>query len=253
MSEKKENKLPTTEDYSELLKAINMLIEMFQEVEKKTPEMFWHSISVTSDMGNTDYVWPELLGDSYKKELCDLGGTASDDPVEPFWVTTYAVTGDGVTVEDWCKVRDVCLSAAKSLLMPSRPQTKTAISTYLDDFVKVRSHIQKSKIRVSEFSWPLPRWFEFIYNVADEIGCPIRTSGGPITTASYKEIPYRTIDNSICDASMLALKFLKNTLAPEKPAETGRNTTPSKRRGIISWFWKLYEKTLKVIIDALLE
>ena len=37
-----------------------------------------------------------------------------------------------------------------------------------------------------------------------------------------------------------------------KPAETGRGATTGKRQRE-SWLWRLYEKTLKVIIDAVLE
>lgn len=36
------------------------------------------------------------------------------------------------------------------------------------------------------------------------------------------------------------------------PTEAGRNTTPGKRERE-SWLWRLYGKTLKVIVDAVLE
>jgi len=39
----------------------------------------------------------------------------------------------------------------------------------------------------------------------------------------------------------------------ETPAETERDTTPAKGGRIRAWLWKLYEKTLKVIVDAVLE
>lgn len=39
----------------------------------------------------------------------------------------------------------------------------------------------------------------------------------------------------------------------EKPAETERNNVPSKGSRIGAWLWKLYEKSLKVIVDAFLE
>lgn len=38
----------------------------------------------------------------------------------------------------------------------------------------------------------------------------------------------------------------------EKPAETEPDTTPAKLERE-SWYWKLYEKTLKVIVDAVME
>ena len=44
----------------------------------------------------------------------------------------------------------------------------------------------------------------------------------------------------------------REELRSEKPAEIGRNTTPAKLERE-SWYWKLYEKTLKVIVDAVME
>ena len=41
--------------------------------------------------------------------------------------------------------------------------------------------------------------------------------------------------------------------ATQKPAGKGWNNTPSKGSRIGAWLWKLYEKSLKVIVDAFLE
>ncbi len=41
-------------------------------------------------------------------------------------------------------------------------------------------------------------------------------------------------------------------IASEKPTDTEPNTTPAKPERE-SWYWKLYEKTLKVIVDAVME
>jgi len=35
--------------------------------------------------------------------------------------------------------------------------------------------------------------------------------------------------------------------------ETERNTTATRSSRIEAWLWKLYEKTLKVIVDAILD
>lgn len=48
-----------------------------------------------------------------------------------------------------------------------------------------------------------------------------------------------------------ALERVKVDLASLKPAETGRNATPKSK--IKDFFWTLYEKTLKVIVDAVME
>lgn len=39
----------------------------------------------------------------------------------------------------------------------------------------------------------------------------------------------------------------------EKPTETGRDIAPGISGWIKSWLWKLYEKTLKVVVEAVLE
>jgi len=53
--------------------------------------------------------------------------------------------------------------------------------------------------------------------------------------------------------NLWANKIELHQLSPEHPAETQRNNTPSKGSRIGSWLWKLYEKSLKVIVDAFLE
>ncbi|MHC4104530.1 MAG: hypothetical protein ACYSR9_06290 [Planctomycetota bacterium] len=51
----------------------------------------------------------------------------------------------------------------------------------------------------------------------------------------------------------LELEEQQQQPAVGKQAETGRNNSPSKESRIGAWLWKLYEKTLKVVIDAFLE
>ena len=47
-------------------------------------------------------------------------------------------------------------------------------------------------------------------------------------------------------------QIAREGLSAEKPAETAQNATPAKPERE-SWWWRLYEKTLKVVIDAVLE
>lgn len=49
------------------------------------------------------------------------------------------------------------------------------------------------------------------------------------------------------------VKAVEEELVNKEPAVTGENASPAKYWGIGDWFWKLYEKTLKVIVDAVME
>ena len=51
----------------------------------------------------------------------------------------------------------------------------------------------------------------------------------------------------------LALGEVETYLASLKPAETKQNVSPAEGGKTNSWYWILYEKTLKVVIDAILE
>ncbi len=46
---------------------------------------------------------------------------------------------------------------------------------------------------------------------------------------------------------------IPDDLAKLNPAETEQNAVPVKGSKVGNFFWKLYEKTLKVIVDAVLE
>lgn len=50
----------------------------------------------------------------------------------------------------------------------------------------------------------------------------------------------------------VAMMSIQGEFAP-KPAETEHNNDPSIGSRIGAWLWKLYEKSLKVIVDAILE
>jgi len=56
----------------------------------------------------------------------------------------------------------------------------------------------------------------------------------------------------LADTLQQIAQIEREELISEKPAETKQNATPAKLERE-SWLWKLYEKTLKVIVDAVLE
>jgi len=55
----------------------------------------------------------------------------------------------------------------------------------------------------------------------------------------------------LADTFQQIAQIYREELSSETPAETERNATPVKSERE-SWLWKLYEKTLKVIVDAVL-
>jgi hypothetical protein len=238
-TERTKERQPTPDDYDGLLNAIDMLIEMFQQVEKDTPEMFWWSMAVSEDItapGGKDvtlYCWAELLQEGYVKELCNLGGTGNENSGQ--W-TVYAVTGKGVTLPKWYKVSGVCESAIKALLAFYVPGVKMGISQYLNGFVRARDYFAESGFSVSQKGYWVPSWFEFIFNTADEFSCPIRVRSSSVHVRGWEtvDVPFRHIENSVCEASILALKFLRNAAKrrlPQEPVETNRD----KKSGNRSW------------------
>jgi hypothetical protein len=124
---------PTLDDYKSLSKTLKILIGMFNRVAEKTPEMKWWSINVPEDITTSGMIhvtlnrWSEVLGNSFVKELCNLGGIGNKDCSK--W-TLYAVTGEKVTLKDYEKVADVCASAVKTLWIPKHPNKKLKLYHY---------------------------------------------------------------------------------------------------------------------------
>lgn len=52
---------------------------------------------------------------------------------------------------------------------------------------------------------------------------------------------------------MRLVRIAWKTLETEKEIPTEQNSTPTRSARIGTWLWKLYEKTLKVIVDAILD
>jgi hypothetical protein len=69
----------------------------------------------------------------------------------------------------------------------------------------------------------------------------------------FKRVYDKRIQQIEAEKIKAALVAVKADLVNLKPAETEQETTPAKYWGIGDWLWKLYEKTLKIIVDAVLE
>lgn len=78
---------------------------------------------------------------------------------------------------------------------------------------------------------------------------------GDLETAPQElQISAASFVSLLDEISNQILSAAEETIKPaEKPAETEQNATSAKGWGIGAFLWKLYEKTLKVIVDAILE
>jgi hypothetical protein len=85
-----------------------------------------------------------------------------------------------------------------------------------------------------------------IYRYMADIDQRIRGKGNP------KSVGRKDVTNEIAEMVKFLDKCKDEMIQGIKPAERGGNAIPEKpeREG---WWWKLYEKTLKVIVDAVLE
>ncbi len=191
--------------------AINTLIAQFQEVSEKTPKMFWWSITVPrDDCANEDlmlYYWGDLLGADYKADLCNIAAIRGSKSGN--W-TRYAITGSDVTLKAWLKVSKICECAANALRYPGNPDIAMSLSDYLTGLNPLKSP-SKDPAQVYFLS---STWFEFVYNTSCELGSMIVAYGGNkrITGWADARIPYRHIKQDICEASILALKFLQKNV-----------------------------------------
>ena len=91
--------------------------------------------------------------------------------------------------------------------------------------------------------------FNDLYEKAKAVDHERSESGGEANILKYQA---QAAAKKLAQKLRLIVKMTKENLAAEKPAETEPNTTPAKLQRE-SWLWKLYEKTLKVIVDAVME
>ncbi|MHC4495136.1 MAG: hypothetical protein ACYSYM_04855 [Planctomycetota bacterium] len=103
-------------------------------------------------------------------------------------------------------------SAFRSLWITEQPVANLTVSKYLDVLAESGDDFSTASSGLSVESYWILSWFEFMFDTARELpGCAIRVhSGSQFTTyLECAEIPFRRIDNDICEASILALKLLR--------------------------------------------
>lgn len=111
-----------------------------------------------------------------------------------------------------------------------REQRILKIKQFLQTIIKAKSNDPDSKLfRTAE------ELLEFV----------VRYESNPSSVSNYEWNRFETILLTRCEA-------LLQTEVKEKPEETEQDATFPKRKKE-GWLWMLYEKTLKVIIDAVLD
>jgi hypothetical protein len=63
----------------------------------------------------------------------------------------------------------------------------------------------------------------------------------------------RFVPQDVQQTLEIALQAANAALPQEKPAETGQKAISGKRGRVGAWFWTVYEKTLKVVVHAVLD
>jgi hypothetical protein len=115
-------------------------------------------------------------------------------------------------------------SAFKSLWVTEQPSARLSVSEYLDALAENGNKLLTVPGGSTVESYWILRWFEFIFGTAHEPGCPIRVhKGSQYTGREVAEIAFRRIDNDICEASVLALEFLRKEAEARMQEKVGHD------------------------------
>jgi hypothetical protein len=138
-------------------------------------------------------------------------------------------------------------------------QLKTALTwlrhyNYPHDAVELKQRIEKI---IGWFAQVNKMCYDalFIKNrVSKGISLPDSRKKDLLDNASFlKDLVDKDLFNDIPEMAGELRRVAKLLKEDQKPAETKQKAAPAKRRRIGTWLWTLYEKTLKVIVDAVLE
>ncbi len=240
-NEKEQADKPTAQDYRKLIDTADMLLESFRGL-KTVIKGRWHWWSITvwarraslipgrgsvADYNRAEAMWKTFAESMYLKEYIYVGGARSADGKE---FVAYFVTGKGSTQAELTDVIGAAESAVKSLMIQHLPKHHIRLSEWLDVFHRGGDYYSTYGVNPAEphAAWP---WFEFMFNMAEEVGSPLRVQHMPYINldgvldvpplddpmrrmppeeAEYRLGPeFRTIAQDMCEASILALQFLR--------------------------------------------
>jgi len=92
--------------------------------------------------------------------------------------------------------------------------------------------------------------FDGLYEKTKEVDR--QRSESPSASANILKCQAQVAAKNLSQRLRLIVKMARENLTIEEPAETKQDIAPAKRERE-GWLWRLYEKTLKVIVDAVLE
>ena len=129
----------------------------------------------------------------------------------------YVVSGEGIaseketTSEEIKKLMQMREAKVKAFWVSEHPEFKLSVSRYFDGFIRGKDYFSSTGISASQKGYWVLNWFEFIYNTVLEDYSSLRAECGyrHIRDWDIATVPYRKIDHGICEASIMALKFLR--------------------------------------------
>lgn len=255
---KERGQKPTPEDYNELISNVDIMLRAFRDLKSEVgSEWYWWSLSIyargniTKTEERAQSIWLDFREKAMLQESLPLGGCSTFENKNEF--TAYFATSKDGTESDFFKIANIAESAVKALLIFYPPKCGFELSRYLDSFVGTRSYYADT------MTSPAARhaarcWFEFVYNMAFEIGSPLQSQCYEVPTVEDLPLDYfeltqkpqaenqelrlypeiRRIEHEICKASILALEFLKTKVKariqsqPQMPARTIKLKTVHK-------------------------
>ncbi len=236
---------PTTQDYTELLRTIDIMLHAFHDIRDEVQgNWYWWSLTIwardrfgeTLELANS--IWSDFNENVIRQRSYPFGATSHRADNQ---YTAYYATSENGTESEFYRTMNIAESTVKALLLFFTPGCGgLKLSEYLDGFVRARDYYPSTETSPAarHAQWC---WFEFMYSIAHEIGSPVRIISHGIPTddfpPGYFEIAQqensermelrfhpevRRIDHEFFEASLLALKFLRNKVEARIQAKAGQ-------------------------------
>lgn len=243
-----------------IVDTLKSLKEEFEQLDGRDFKVYYKKVIVPANTTKTDMNevwsslhWPVSKSTSYPDFCSPWPLYEHEGDTEPSFRVHFVLSGENIT-NGW-KALQTPIKHTIELLRLRRydPDNIPDSDTFLDNFPK------SEKEPVDDLHTNI--WYEFLLKLSQENDCDILYES--IKGVSFSDLPC-TVDieglkTDALKASILALDYLLGKTeqktadkSAEKPAETKQNTTPAKPERESRW-WRLYEITLKVIIDAVLK
>ncbi|MHC4083975.1 MAG: hypothetical protein ACYSWZ_14105 [Planctomycetota bacterium] len=214
-----------------LVTAIAVLIEMFIETKQKVGSVFLWRATLPPDFTERKELWHEILKqEPYTDILCDFNGYDWYGRDGEQKRISYAVTGQGLTLDGWKQIDSICEIATKSLLIDPTYYTKT-IKEFYEHMLFMKHDLDEAGIRGQHLILYSYHWFEFVFIVADDFTCPVRLKSQFSNFKNCSDVSCNKIVDDFCEASVTTLRLFREMALRQLPSaepvkeskETGQN------------------------------